>query len=93
MEYEKKILKLFENGYLTTKSIVNNGIPRIYLTKLVKNGVIERVSRGILILRHFIYMAFLIEYPLSMILQLKMDIKAHYKKKTMLICSIQKKNY
>lgn len=47
MEYEKKILKLFENGYLTTKSIVNNGIPRIYLTKLVKNGVIERVSRGI----------------------------------------------
>ena len=47
MENEKKILKLFENGYLTTKSIVNNGIPRIYLTKLVKNGVIERVSRGI----------------------------------------------
>lgn len=47
MEYENKILKLFENGYLTTKNIVNNGIPRIYLTKLVKNGVIERVSRGV----------------------------------------------
>ena len=38
MEYEKKILNLFNSGYLTTKSIVNNGIPRIYLTKLVKNG-------------------------------------------------------
>ena len=44
---KKKAVELFENGYLTTKSIVNNGIPRIYLTKLVKNGVIERVSRGI----------------------------------------------
>ena len=47
MEYEKKILNLFNSSYLTTKSIVNNGIPRIYLTKLVKNGVIERVSRGV----------------------------------------------
>ena len=41
MENEKKILKLFENGYLTTTSIVNNGIQRIYINKLVKNGVME----------------------------------------------------
>lgn len=44
---KRRILNLFNSGYLTTKSIVNNGIPRIYLTKLVKNGVIERVSRGV----------------------------------------------
>ena len=47
MVYENKILNLFKNGYLTTKDVVNNNIPRTYLTKLVKEGKIERISRGV----------------------------------------------
>ena len=47
MKYENKILNLFNSGYLTTKDVVNNNIPRAYLTKLVKENVIERVSRGV----------------------------------------------
>lgn len=46
MEYENRILNLFKNGYLNTKDVVNNSIPRTYLTKLVKEDKIERVSRG-----------------------------------------------
>ena len=46
MEYENKILNLFKNGYLSTKDVVNNNIPRTYLTKLIEKGKIERVSRG-----------------------------------------------
>ena len=46
MEYESRILNLFKNGYLSTKDVVNNNIPRTYLTKLIRDGKIERVSRG-----------------------------------------------
>ena len=49
MEYENKILKLFKNGYLTTKDVNDNNIPRTYLTKLIKEDKIERVSRGVYI--------------------------------------------
>ena len=49
MEYEDKILNLFKNGYLTTKDVNDNGIPRFYLTKLIKEDRIERVSRGVYI--------------------------------------------
>ncbi len=49
MEYENKILKLFKNGYLTTKNVTDNNIPRTYLTKLMKENKIERVSRGLYI--------------------------------------------
>ena len=49
MEYESKILNLFKNGYLTTKDVTDNNIPRAYLTKLIKENKIERVSRGIYI--------------------------------------------
>lgn len=47
MDYENKILNLFKNGYLSTKDVVSNNIPRTYLTKLIKDGKIERVSRGL----------------------------------------------
>ena len=47
MEYENKILNLFKDGYLSTNDVVNNNIPRTYLTKLVNDGKIERVSRGL----------------------------------------------
>lgn len=49
MEYENKILNLFKNGYLTTKDVNDNNIPRTYLTKLIKENKIERVSRGVYI--------------------------------------------
>ncbi len=49
MEYENKILNLFKNGYLTTKDVNDNNIPRIYLSKLMKENKIERVSRGVYI--------------------------------------------
>lgn len=49
MNYENRILNLFRNGYLTTKSVVDNDIPKAYLTKLVKKEKIERVSRGVYI--------------------------------------------
>lgn len=49
MKYEEKILKLFNNGYLTTKEVTDNNIPKVYLTKLVRNRVIERISRGVYI--------------------------------------------
>ena len=49
MEYESKILNLFKNGYLTTKDVNDNNIPRFYLTKLMKESKIERVSRGVYI--------------------------------------------
>ena len=49
MEYRSKILKLFKNGYLTTKDVTDNNIPRTYLTKLIKENKIERVSRGVYI--------------------------------------------
>ena len=49
MEYENKILNLFKNGYLTTKDVNDNNIPRTYLTKLMKENKIERVSRGVYI--------------------------------------------
>ena len=44
MEYENKILNLCKNGYLTTKDVNNNNIPRFYLTKLIKKNKTERVS-------------------------------------------------
>ncbi len=49
MEYENKILNLIKNGYLNTKDVVINNIPRTYLTKLIKDNKIERVSRGVYI--------------------------------------------
>ncbi len=47
MKYEEKILKLFKNGYLETKDVVKNNIPKVYLSRLLKENKIERVSRGI----------------------------------------------
>lgn len=49
MEYENKILNLFKNDYLTTKKVVDNNIPRSYLSKLIKDNKIERISRGVYI--------------------------------------------
>ena len=60
MEYENKILNLSKNGYLTTKDVTYNNIPRIYLTKLIKENKIERVSRGVYIKKNVLVDEFVI---------------------------------
>ena len=50
MNYENKILNLFNNGFLRNKDLVDNNIPSVYLTRLVNNNVIERVSRGLYVM-------------------------------------------
>ena len=60
MEYESKILKLFKNGYLTTKDVTDNNIPRTYLTKLIKENEIERVSRGVYIKKNVLVDEFVV---------------------------------
>ena len=47
MNYDK-ILKIVKNnnGYITTKEVVNNGIERRFLTNMVKNGKLKRFSKG-----------------------------------------------
>lgn len=60
MEYENKILNLFKNGYLTTKDVTDNNIPRVYLTKLIKENKIERVSRGVYIKKNVLVDEFVV---------------------------------
>lgn len=49
MKYKNEILKLFKNGYLTTKDVIEHNIPKIYLSRLIDEHIIERVSRGVYI--------------------------------------------
>ena len=60
MEYENKILNLFRNGYLTTRNVTTNNIPRTYLTKLIKENKIERVSRGVYIKKNVLVDEFVV---------------------------------
>ena len=60
MEYENKILNLFKNGYLTTKDVTDNNIPRTYLTKLIKENKIERVGRGVYIKKNVLVDEFVV---------------------------------
>ena len=48
MDFYDKILKIVKknNGYVTTKEVVKNGINKTFLTNLVKNGTLVRISRG-----------------------------------------------
>ncbi len=48
MDFYDKILKIVEknNGYVTTKEVVANRINKTFLTNLVKNGTLVRISRG-----------------------------------------------
>ncbi len=48
MDFYDKILKIVEknNGYVTTKEVVKNGINKTFLTNMVKNGTLVRISRG-----------------------------------------------
>lgn len=48
MNFYDKILMIVSknNGYVTTKEIVANKINKIFLTNMVKNGQLVRISRG-----------------------------------------------
>lgn len=48
MNFYDKILKIIEknNGYVTTREVVENGINKIFLTNMVRNGKLVRISRG-----------------------------------------------
>lgn len=52
MDYKNKIIVLANkyNGYITTKEVVKNTIPKIYLTKLVEEKKLIRISRGLYML-------------------------------------------
>lgn len=49
LTYIERIKAMLEehNGMIFTKDLTENKIPRVYLTNLVKNGELERISRGV----------------------------------------------
>lgn len=55
MEYKNKITKLAEknNGYIRTKEIVYNDIPKNYLKELVDEKVLLKVKKGLYILSNY----------------------------------------
>ena len=52
MSKEEQILNLIKvnNGVITSKEVFKHGINRIFLTRLVKSGKIERVKNGLYVL-------------------------------------------
>ena len=52
MNKEEQILKLIEdnNGIITTKEISQNDINRVFLTRLVNKGQLERIKNGLYVL-------------------------------------------
>ena len=52
MNKEEQILKLIEdnNGVITTKEIAQNDINRVFLTRLVNKGQLERIKNGLYVL-------------------------------------------
>lgn len=51
MNYIEKLVALINehNGIILTKHVTEAGIPRTYISELVKNGTLERLERGIYI--------------------------------------------
>lgn len=49
MDYAKRLIKLVDDngGLITTKEVMNTGIPRQYLTRAVQNGELERAATGV----------------------------------------------
>lgn len=48
MNNYEKILEIIKNnkGYITTNELTNNKIAKVYLTNMVKKGIIRRIKRG-----------------------------------------------
>lgn len=49
MNYKGKILQLLKknNGIILTSQVVDQGVPKVYLTRFVRQGLIERIARGV----------------------------------------------
>lgn len=47
MNYQERIIKLCKKGYLKTEDVVKENIPKIYLSNMVKKGIIKRVKNGL----------------------------------------------
>ena len=47
MKNEDKIMGLFNGKYLKTEDVVKANIPKVYLTKMVRKGLIKRVKSGL----------------------------------------------
>lgn len=65
IEIIEKLLKI-NNGYVTSKTITDLGIHRMYLNMMQKEGMIERVSKGIYIDTKILndsYYTFQLRYP------------------------------
>ena len=48
---EDKIIKLNKNGYILAKDLKENNIPSVYLTRLERLNTINKVHRGIYVLK------------------------------------------
>ena len=51
MDYERKLRDVIEenDGLILTKSVVESGVPRQYLSNFVKEGLLERIAHGVYI--------------------------------------------
>ncbi|MDD4035764.1 MAG: type IV toxin-antitoxin system AbiEi family antitoxin domain-containing protein [Bacilli bacterium] len=74
MNYYEKIQKILNknNGYITTKEVTDNNIPRIYLTKMVESKKIVRINRG-----HYTFNDILVDDFYRMINKSKNAIYSH----------------
>lgn len=64
MSYEDKIMNIVRgnNGHTNNAHIKEQGIPTVYLTRLVDKGLLSRVERGIYILPNILEDEFYINY-------------------------------
>ncbi len=49
-----KIKKLNKNGYIFAKTLKDNSIPTVYLTRLCQKGLIKKVTSGVYILSNYV---------------------------------------
>lgn len=64
----KKALKIMKDnkGIITSSQVESYGIPRVYLSKMVENNIIERIERGIYVTKDYEYdeyYLFQLKYP------------------------------
>ena len=57
MDMNRNILEIIKKngGVMTSKQLTDKGIARIYLSKMCKEGLIEKVDRGIYATKDYIY--------------------------------------